>query len=116
MALGEYLEYEKKYCPSYLDDICKKFKRELDEKGIKCDDEEAWRLKAYLQWKCEKERMLDKLENITDKSRAVLEEQLPLTEQVLPGHLRPVSYEVWLWVMKEPRIIGNVTIIVNVSR
>ena len=130
MALGEYLEYEKKYCPSPLDDICKRLKSELDERGIKCDDEEAIRLKAYLQWKCENGRTLEKLKNITKKSRTVLEfsprtpsttpvvpqSTLPHMEQVLPGHLRPESYEVWLWVRKEPMIIGNVTIIVNVSR
>ena len=114
--LRDYLENEKNYCPSYLDNICQKFKQELDEKVIKCDDRYATRLKAYLEWKCENEKMLVKLKEIAGPHRAALKERVPAEEQLLPEHIRPESYEVWLIIKKEPIIIGNATITVNLNR
>lgn len=99
-----------------MDNLCKKFKSELEENGIECDEIRAARLKAYLQWKCENDIILDKLQWTTGYSRETLKARMPIEDQLLPEHIRPDSYEVWLWVKKEPIILGNVTITAHVSR
>ena len=42
------------------------------------------------------------------------EDKLYPEHDVLPGYVRPRSYEIWLWVHKEPIIKGNITINVTV--
>ena len=102
-----------------MDKICKTRKQEGDEKLLECDEKYEMRLKAYLQWKCQNEKKLAKLEKIMGHSRAAgvaSKETVPPEEQLLPGHIRPESYEVWLLVKKEPIVIGNATITVNINR
>ena len=94
------MENEKNYCPSPGDNICKKFKLELEEKHIKCEEVRAARLKAYLQWKCKEKKW---------NSEELVDEIYP-EHELLPDHIRPQSYEIWLWVKEKPIIEGNVTI------
>ena len=105
----EYLETKEKYCPLHSDNICKKFKRELEERGIECNDIDATRLKGYLSWKCENDIMLNKVENVTSHSWTDLNKMVPPEEILLPEHIKPESYEIWMWVKKEAAIMGNVT-------
>ena len=101
----DYLENEKNYCPSPGDNICKKFQLELEEKHIKCEEVRAARLKAYLQWKCKMKK---------SNSEELVDEIYP-EHDLLPDHIRPQSYEIWLWVKEKPIIEGNVTIKVIVT-
>ena len=99
--------------------MCKKLKQDNEEDVIECNEKYGMRLKAYLQWKCQNERILAKLEKNMGQSRAAgiaAKERVPPEEQLLPGHIRPKSYEIWLLVKKEPMVIGNATITVNINR
>ena len=86
------------YCPSIEEDICEKYD---------CDDEEAMSMKRYLHERCIRRKQEQKI------SRLKVSRPAPDTV-VLPEHIRPESYVIWLWIKKEPKIIGNATITVNV--
>ena len=94
------------YCPSIEEDVCEKYG---------CDDEEAMGMKRYLHERCIKRKQHQKIQSIEEHQRVRASRPAPDTV-VLPGHIRPESYVIWLWVRKEPKIIGNATIIVNVLR
>jgi hypothetical protein len=110
----------KKYCPSSEENICIKFKSELKNIGIRCDVYRAARIKSYLQWKCANELKLDNVAKYRGLGRTFERENSSLPhvnpeDDLLPEHIRPFSYKVWLWIKKEPTVIGNVTIEVNVT-
>ena len=97
------------YCPSISENICDKHE---------CDIEETMGLKQYLHERCNKKRMEERLENITGirMTENRMEDVRPAPDTVLlPEHIRPESYVIWLWIMKEPKIKGNATITINVS-
>ena len=113
------MENIKDYCPSSEDSICEKFKTELKDKNIECNNVLASRLKKYLEWKCENQLKLQKNEKYQGmiRSNSLQQHTLVYPENyLLPTHIRPESYEIWLWIMKEPIIKGNVTILVTVTR
>ena len=102
-----------KYCPEPNDNLCVKFKTELEEHDIECNEHRAARLKQHLQWKCEKWPTEGKRgsRELREKQE---EDKLYPEHDVLPGYIRPNSYDLWLWVHKEPIIKGNITIDVTV--
>ena len=101
----DYLENTMKYCPKQDDDVCVKFKTELEEQGIECKGDRAARLKTRLQWKCKNRKI---------KRGNEKEDKLYPEHDLLPKHIRPNFYEIWLWLHKKPIIKGNVTINVTV--
>ena len=124
-GLRDYFELEKNYCPSLNDNICKRFRHELKRKEIVCDNEKAARIKSYLMSKCEKETQKRKsgqtriiIHGIDNEvGRKLSKKLLNPEDSFLPDHIRPESYEVWLWIKKEPAVVvGNVTINVIVTR
>ena len=115
--LGEYLETKKKYCPLPIDNICEKFATQLEERSIKCDERRATRLKAYLRRKCEISRIANSLRSMQggriDRVLRYKKSMIP-ENNLLSKRIKPLHYEVSLWIKKEPVIIGNVTITLNV--
>ena len=110
----DYFENKKKYCPNKNDDICEVFKIELEKLGMECMEDRAARLKQYLQWKCENEN--DKKEGTkAKKDTEDQESKLYPEHDLLPEYIRPNSYEIWLWIHKEPIIKGNIKINVTVN-
>ena len=113
-----YIEVTLGYCPTMEDDICEKFKKELQHKNIECDAFRAERLKTDLLWKCKNGKEYSEtkkynssfVEGSDSSPDAVYPEH-----DLLPEHIRPEKYEVWLWVKKERKILGNVTINVVVK-
>ena len=103
------MENIKDYCPSHDDDICNKFKVEFEQKRIKCYPERAEILKDYLQFKC-KEMKSDRMKGINATTNITRSAAIYPEHYLLPEHVRPEFYEVWLWVKEEPIIEGNVTI------
>ena len=121
-GLRDYFELEKKYCPSLNDNICKKFKSELKRNKISCDIDKAARIKSYLISQCENKtqaRKSGRARNIVEKEREgkIITKLSNPEDDFLPDHIRPESYEIWLWIKAEPAVVvGNLTIHVNVTR
>ena len=111
--LEDFLENTLKYCPEPNDNICVKFKTELEEHGIECNGHRAARLKNHLQWKCENGPTKGKRGSRELRGNEKDDKLYP-EHDVLPGYVRPHSYEIWLWVHKEPIIKGNITINITV--
>ena len=97
----------------------------MKRKEIDCDNEKAARIKSYLMSKCEKETQKRKsgqtriiIHGIDNEvGRKLSKKLLNPEDSFLPDHIRPESYEVWLWIKKEPAVVvGNVTINVIVTR
>ena len=109
------MENVKKYCPSSEDNICKKFKLELEEKHIACEEERAARLKVYLQWKCKRTELKKTKDSKSKFNPEERVNEIYPEHDVLPDHIRPQSYEIWLWVKDQPIIEGNITINVIAS-
>ena len=72
-------------------------------------------LKLLLHLKCIEEEHLKKANGIS-RSNFGSDVKIPPELDLLPANIRPQSYELWIWVMEEPKLIGNVTIIVNIDR
>ena len=109
------MENTLKYCPKTNDNICVKFKTELEDQGIECREERAARIKQRLQWKCESGQTLNGGRQVSI-DRKKQEDKLYPEHDLLPEHIRPNSYEIWLWIHKEPIVKGNVTIDVTVHK
>ena len=113
----DYIETTKNYCPKQNESICDKFKTELRENGIECQEERAERLKSYLEWKCDNEKAESAERKLSDGVASVKQEKDKLYPEhdLLPSTIRPNSYEIWLWVQKERFIKGNATIKVTIN-
>ena len=110
----DYIENTMKYCPKQNESICIKFKTRLEEQGIECNEDRAARLKVHLQWKCENKRFKSRKQEATIK-RSSDNDKLYPEHDLLPGYIRPNSYEIWLWIQYKPIVIGNITINVIVD-
>ena len=107
------MENTLRFCPKQNDNICEKLKTELKEKGIECKDERAARLKQHLLWKCENRPIKSKSGRIAIDEKKNKDKLYP-EHDLLPGHIRPNFYEIWLCVHQEPIVKGNITINVTV--
>ena len=87
---------------------------ELETQEIECREDRAARLKQYLQWKCENEKYKSNGTN-AKKDTNNEESKLYPEHDLLPEYIRPNSYEIWLWIHKEPIIEGNITINVTIQ-
>ena len=103
VKLFVYIRWEtKEYCPTEKDNVCEMFK---------CDLGERIYLASLLHEMCNKSKLKVVSKEQTKKNLGIESEHIRL-----PEYIKPESYELWMHIMEEPTISGNVSISLKVVR